>query len=504
MQLPILSTNYRYRSSYRASSRSSVSANTEYSSRYHRLDSDPFDLFESWDGGSRGTLRLERILEEASENPLSDFARPSRPWNPQLLQTRPSHLKLPAERIPSSINRAWDEESIGGLTRGHNGRLAFRWLQALYDCNVEEVKLLLDDGPGPDFRLVVGEEGMTKWIIPLHKAVLRSLEVTKLLLDHGAKVDITYLNSGTALQRVPRFSLPEIKLEVMQLLIHHGANINARPGVHGTALIAAIEDQNSTLVSLLVDHGADLDQHGGLCHRYTPLAAAARTGNNNIIAMLNKYYADIKKPMDSRRSHPVSFKSSEKWGVISSLSSQGVGHSSKDENCRHGEKSDDNDDDASCELEYLETLNLWQMETAKRTFPTFFDLTKEFPNSLLKYGEIIIALDWEVPEVIYHAKAFEDNSGKAIDFTNNVVFLATSNSELSVPSTSCNVQAISFSEYMGARGVNKHADVIYEIMDLLNDANFEDMASGKQFLFLLAIHLLRILVLINLLALCIW
>lgn len=88
---------------------------------------------------------------------------------------------------------------------------------------------------------------MTKWIIPLHEVALRSSEITRLLLGRGAKVNITYLNSGTALLRVPQFRPHDMKLKMMELLIVYGVDVNAKPRVHGTALIAAIEDQNSIL-----------------------------------------------------------------------------------------------------------------------------------------------------------------------------------------------------------------------------------------------------------------
>jgi hypothetical protein len=38
-----------------------------------------------------------------------------------------------------------------------------------------------------------------------------------------------------------------MKLKMMELLIVYGVDVNAKPRVHGTALIAAIEDQNSIL-----------------------------------------------------------------------------------------------------------------------------------------------------------------------------------------------------------------------------------------------------------------
>ena len=75
-------------------------------------------------------------------------------------------------------------------------------LQALHESDVDAVKYLLDNGPEPNFLLVADGHFLEKRLIPLHEAVVRSLESTKLLLGYKAQVDITTSFSGTALQRV--------------------------------------------------------------------------------------------------------------------------------------------------------------------------------------------------------------------------------------------------------------------------------------------------------------
>jgi len=107
-----------------------------------------------------------------------------------------------------------------------------------------------------------------------------------------------------------------------ELLIVYGADVNATPRVHGAALIAAIEDRNSILVSLFVGRGADLDQDGGLCRRYTALTAAVRTGNSGVVALRKELQGAIGKSNDSRRSRLVPEAAHGKGDNISSLLSQ--------------------------------------------------------------------------------------------------------------------------------------------------------------------------------------
>jgi ankyrin repeat protein len=113
-----------------------------------------------------------------------------------------------------------------------------------------------------------------------------------------------------------------MKLKMMELLIVYGVDVNAKSQVHGAALIAAIEDQSSILAWLLVGHGADSNQDGGLCHRYTPLTAAVRTDNSGVVALLKELQAEIEKANDSRRPRLISEASRGKEDNVNSLLSQ--------------------------------------------------------------------------------------------------------------------------------------------------------------------------------------
>lgn len=99
----------------------------------------------------------------------------------------------------------------------------------------------------------------------LHKY---DLSTTRLLLKHGADVNIPGGRTGNALQAAcsrtisldsHRFS----RVRVVQLLLDYGADVHAQGGEYGNALQAAAYSGNRSVVDLLLRHGADVNAHGG-------------------------------------------------------------------------------------------------------------------------------------------------------------------------------------------------------------------------------------------------
>lgn len=99
----------------------------------------------------------------------------------------------------------------------------------------------------------------------LHKY---DLSTTRLLLKHGADVNIPGGRTGNALQAAcsrtisldsHRFS----RVRVVQLLLDYGADVHAQGGEYGNALQAAAYSGNRSVVDLLLRHGADVKAHGG-------------------------------------------------------------------------------------------------------------------------------------------------------------------------------------------------------------------------------------------------
>ena len=140
-----------------------------------------------------------------------------------------------------------------------------------------------------------------------------NLAVTRLLLDHGAFVDVQKRFGGTPLmaaitniQAVPesqvQVSIPLGKPiesiahaqeheDVARLLVFSGANTNLRTGSGLTALHYAAEKGSSKIVELLINHGVDptiADNFGS-----TPLYCAAKNGHENTARSLLSHNAEV-------------------------------------------------------------------------------------------------------------------------------------------------------------------------------------------------------------------
>lgn len=86
-------------------------------------------------------------------------------------------------------------------------------------------------------------------------------DVVKVLLDHGADVNLIGGSMGTALQAAALGG----RLEIVQLLLSHGAkdSINQAVGSHGTALSAAASNGQDLVVRELLAAGACVNTPGG-------------------------------------------------------------------------------------------------------------------------------------------------------------------------------------------------------------------------------------------------
>ncbi|KAK6330555.1 hypothetical protein TWF718_002755 [Orbilia javanica] len=108
-----------------------------------------------------------------------------------------------------------------------------------------------------------------------------TLEIVRMLLDHGADVNSP---NGWALQTAAE----QGHLEVVELLVQHGANVNASLDGGkfnlGTALQAACEAGQVDVVTFLLKHGADPNVGGG--PETCPIIAACRRGEADILGHL--------------------------------------------------------------------------------------------------------------------------------------------------------------------------------------------------------------------------
>jgi ankyrin repeat protein len=133
------------------------------------------------------------------------------------------------------------------------------------------------------------------------------------LLEQGTEVDARNGVGDTALMQATL----NADTEIMQLLLQHGADVNARSVYGATALLRAVHDSNK--VKLLLDRGARIDERdlviaamvpgsrktlemllrsGGNVNAavggYTPLMAAAYSGDLDAATWLVEHGADVK------------------------------------------------------------------------------------------------------------------------------------------------------------------------------------------------------------------
>ncbi|OAP65508.1 hypothetical protein AYL99_01480 [Fonsecaea erecta] len=132
-----------------------------------------------------------------------------------------------------------------------NAPYLHEWHKALLDGDVGSVRRLISRGFDIESPILEG-------LLPLCHAATLSVAVTSCLLAAGATVDGKVGSSGTPLQNA--IALNREKIEVARLLLDYGADVNAPSGAHGTALEAALDQAEHSLVYMLIARGADINQ----------------------------------------------------------------------------------------------------------------------------------------------------------------------------------------------------------------------------------------------------
>jgi ankyrin repeat protein len=139
-----------------------------------------------------------------------------------------------------------------GNLRGPGGTTPL--MQAALYGDAESVRLLLDNGAGPNIRNEAGATALM-WAV-------NDLEKTRLLLDRGADVNARSEDSRTALLiAAGRFGCRD----VVKLLLDRGADVNVKsPGLGGdmTPLAEAARLPDEALLRMLIERGADLKAAG--------------------------------------------------------------------------------------------------------------------------------------------------------------------------------------------------------------------------------------------------
>lgn len=114
--------------------------------------------------------------------------------------------------------------------------------------NLEVVKLMLDSGA--DINAVSKNKLLAT---PLQgAAAAQRIEVARLLLAHGAKVNTRGEGGGSPLHEVAANG----QMEFARLLLEHGADVNAKDDDGKTPLTIALEFKQPEMAKFLREHGA--------------------------------------------------------------------------------------------------------------------------------------------------------------------------------------------------------------------------------------------------------
>ncbi|UKZ46576.1 hypothetical protein TrVGV298_000781 [Trichoderma virens] len=158
------------------------------------------------------------------------------------------------------------------------------------DEAIQVMKLLLDHGAKVD------QPGGDRWGTALQVACREgTIEAVRFLLDHGADVNAEGGSQfSTSLQAAAGRTgvwYEPAKLQIMEMLINNGAEVNQQSGECGTALQTACLREESVPVLLLLENGADVNARGG--RHGTALMAACTWSYAKRVRLLLDRGADV-------------------------------------------------------------------------------------------------------------------------------------------------------------------------------------------------------------------
>ena len=152
-------------------------------------------------------------------------------------------------------------------------------LTACEEVNVELVTFLLSSGASANF---LDNDGSR----PVHRAAHNS-QILQMLVEKGADINLRDLNGETALH----WAAQKGSVDSVEWLLANGAVVNPTSGVGHTPLHTAAKSGREQVCRILLESGADLEQHTTQT-RSTPLHSAAETGNLAVVEILLDFNAD--------------------------------------------------------------------------------------------------------------------------------------------------------------------------------------------------------------------
>lgn len=111
------------------------------------------------------------------------------------------------------------------------------------------------------------------------------------LLRHGADVNAEGHQEGTALQALAKKGNEDL----IKLLLQNGAKINGAPGEDGTTLEYAIESKKEDIVRFFLENGADVyGSYDNLTKQWeSPVCKAIRFKQTQLVTLLLDHGADV-------------------------------------------------------------------------------------------------------------------------------------------------------------------------------------------------------------------
>jgi ankyrin repeat protein len=152
-------------------------------------------------------------------------------------------------------------------------------LTACEEANVELAAFLLSSGANANFLGIDGSR-------PVHQAAHNS-QILQRLGEKGADIKLRDLNGETALHWAARKG----SVDSVEWLLANGAVINSTSGLGHTPLHVATENGHEQVCRILLELGADCEQHTNTT-RSTPLHRAVGMGNFAVVEILLDFNAD--------------------------------------------------------------------------------------------------------------------------------------------------------------------------------------------------------------------
>ena len=163
---------------------------------------------------------------------------------------------------------------------------------AVVQAHVETVRFLLEKGADPN---IPNKNGLT----PLEHACSRernvAMELVPLLLARGAELNPT--NTGESALTPLSWAISTDNTDLVKLLLDRGADAKTKSYVGRTCLHSAADRGDKEICELLIAHGADVNAKitGGT----TPLHNAAWGGHDEVAKLLISKGAEVDAKLDS-------------------------------------------------------------------------------------------------------------------------------------------------------------------------------------------------------------